>query len=127
MRKLEWLVTVLLILLLFPAFYSIFNVGNPKSIFRFIIKDPAYDLSLSLALCGMIAALAVSLYTLRLKEQSPIIQLLNSNIEYIKQLRNKGKTDEEIAESFLNQLTTKHGFLYKLAKKRVKKYLAELT
>jgi len=126
MRKLEWMVTVLLILFLFPAFYSKFNVGNPRSIFRFIIKDPAYDLSFTLALCGMVAILAVSLYSLRLKEHSPIVQLLNSNIEYIRHLKNQGLPYEEIAESFLSQLTTKRGVLYKLAKKRVMKYLAEL-
>jgi len=126
MKLSEWIVTILIVLLLFPVFYSIFNVGNPHSIFRFLIKDPSYDISFTLTLSGLIGALAILLYSFRLRDQSPIVFLLNSNIEYIKLLKKRGNSNEEIAESFLNELGKNRGFLYKIAKKKVIRYLVDL-
>lgn len=126
MRKVEWVISIFLFLLVFPAFYSIFNVGNPNSIFRFFIKDSAYDISFTLAICGFMAILAIVLYTLRLKKQNPLIDLLRLNIEYIKVLKSNGKTNEEIADSFLHELSKGKGLLYKIAKRRVINFLIDL-
>ena len=52
--------------------------------------------------------------------------LLDMNREFILELRRKGKSNEEIAESFLNELKAPPGVLRSLARGRVMRYLSKL-
>jgi hypothetical protein len=106
------------------AFYAIFNTGNPTSLFRLIIKDASYDLVVTLGLGLAIGSLVILITATR--EGSSLTHLLEINSDYIRELRRKGKTDNEIADSFLSKLGSKDGLLHRLAKRRVLRYLSKL-
>jgi hypothetical protein len=44
------IIIVLMVILLIPLAYMIFNLGNPEGLQRYILKDPGYDLWLLLGL-----------------------------------------------------------------------------
>jgi len=114
---------ILLIVLMVLTFYAIFNSGNPRSLFRYIIRDTRYDVAITLALSACIVVLALLLTAER---SSRLKGLLDLNRGYIEELRRKGKSDEDIAESFLNELKAPAGFLRAIAKRRVLRYLSSL-
>ena len=60
------------------------------------------------------------------REGSSLTHLLEINNGYIRELRSKGRTDMEIADSFLKKLGSKEGLLHRLAKRRVLRYLSKL-
>ena len=106
------------------VFYAIFNTGNPNSIFRLVIKDTSYDLAITVGL-GLVVGALVILITLT-RGESGLSHLLEINTEYIHKLRRKGRTDVEIADSFLSEMGSKGGLLHGLAKRRVLRYLSKL-
>jgi hypothetical protein len=120
-RKIVW---ILLAVFMVLAFYGIFNAGNPRSFFRLVVRDPAYDVAVTLGLSAVIVVLVILLTTTR---EQTFTRLLDVNADYIKELRSKGRSDLEIAESFLNELKVgRRGLLYSLAKRRVLRYLSKL-
>jgi hypothetical protein len=106
------------------AFYAILNAGNPHSLLRFLVKDPSYDVTIALGLGIVVGALAITLYTIR--RESPLRSMLESNSGYIRKLRQKGKSEEEIALSFLKEIGSTRGPLHLIAKHRVLKHLSRL-
>ena len=117
---------ILLIVLVVPTFYSIFNVGNPKSLFRFIIKDTSYDMLITIFFGVLMGAIAVIL-SFQGRRQSSIEHVLDMNKDHILFLRSKGNSDENIANEFLNKMDIKKsGYLSKMALRRVLKYLTKL-
>jgi hypothetical protein len=119
-RKTLWILLAVLLLL---CFYAIFFAGNPNSLFRLLIEDPRYDVLITLVLGASIFALVVVLTATR---QSALRHLLEINVDYIRELRRKGRSDGEIADSFLSELGSRGGFLHRLAKRRVLRYLSKL-
>ena len=115
---------ILAILLLLLTFYGIFNAGNPNSIFRLVVKDPAYDITITVVLA--VVSFALILLLTRGGGQGRLLHLLEVNRDHIQSLRRKGKSDDFIAESFLSELGVKSGFLYRLARRRVLRYLSKL-
>ena len=115
---------ILLVIFSLLVFYGIFNTGNPNSLFRLIIRDPSYDLAVTLGLGLVVGALVVLITATR--EGSGLTHLLEINTDYIGELKRKGKTDMEIADSFLQQIGSKQGMLHRLAKRRVLRYLSKL-
>jgi hypothetical protein len=114
----------LLVVLMLLTLYSIFNTGNPQSLFRFVISDPDYDLIITVGLALCVGVLVILITASR--EHNSLEHLLDINSEYIQELRGKGKTDTEIADSFLEQIGSKQGLLHSLAKRRVLRYLSKL-
>ena len=106
------------------VFYAVFNTGNPNSLFRLIIKDPSYYLFITVVLGLVVCSLVIVITATR--EGSSLTHLLEINNDYIRELRRKGRTDMEIADSFLNKLGSKEGLLHRLAKRRVLRYLSKL-
>ncbi len=106
------------------TFYAIFNTGNPNSLFRLIVYDTSFDLFITVGLALVVGVLVILLTATR--EESILSHLLQVNEEYIRQLRRKGKTNAEIAESFLSELGSRSGILHGLAKRRVLRYLSKL-
>ena len=115
---------VLLAVFMVFTLYSIFNTGNTRSLFRLIIPNPAYDLVITVGLALCVGVLVILITASR--EQNSLEHLLEINTEYIYELRRKGRTDMEIAESFLQQIGSRQGLLYRLAKRRVLRYLSKL-
>ena len=121
-RRALW---ILLAAFMVLTFYGIFNAGNPNSLFRLVVPDPAYDVSVTVGLSVVVAILVVLLTAAR---EQTLKNLLDMNADYMRELRRKGHTDEQIAESFLAELKVrKGGILYSLAKNRTMRYLSKLT
>ena len=114
---------VLLAVLMALTFYAIFNAGNPRSLFRYVLRDARYDVAVTLALSAGIVVLVLLLTAGRFDR---LKGLLDQNRDYIEELRREGKSDGEIAESFLNELKAPAGFLRAIAKRRVLRYLSRL-
>jgi hypothetical protein len=114
---------ILLAVFMVLAFYAIFNAGNPNSLFRLIVEDPGYDVLITLILGACIFVLAIALTAGR---KNTIQHLLEINKDYIYELRSKGRSDVEIADSFLSEMGSKGGLLHGLAKRRVLRYLSKL-
>ena len=106
------------------VFYAIFNTGNPGSLFRLVVKDSSYDLLITLGLGLVVGALVILITATR--QGSSLTHLLEINSDFIRELRRKGKTDIEIADSFLKQMGSRQGILHRLAKRRVLRYLSKL-
>jgi hypothetical protein len=120
-RRVLW---ILLAVFMVLTFYGIFNAGNPRSMFRLIVRDPGYDVAVTLVLSLVVAALVV---LLTIQREQSLRHLLDLNADYIRELRRKGKSDVEIADSFLAELKVrKGGLLFSLAKNRVMRYLSKL-
>lgn len=115
---------VLVVVLLALDFYAIFNAGNPRSLFRFVLPDPRWDFLLTLFLSIAVVVLALVLTAGR---RGRLRGLLEMNRDYILDLRRKGRSDFQIAESFLNELKAPPGLLRSIARRRVLRYLARLT
>jgi hypothetical protein len=113
----------LAIALLALDFYAIFNAGNPRSLFRFLLPEPRYDVLLTLLLSFGVAALGL---VLTAERSGRLKGMLDMNRGYILELRRRGKSDEEIADSFLNELKAPPGLLRSLARRRVLRYLSKL-
>jgi hypothetical protein len=121
-RRALW---VLLAVFMALTFYGIFNAGNPRSLFRLLVTDPAYDFALTL---GLGVAVAVLVVLLTMGRENSFRHLLDLNAAYMKELRRKRHSDEQIAESLLAELGSRPGgLLHALAKRRVMRYLSKLS
>jgi uncharacterized integral membrane protein len=107
----------IVILLSIIILYLIFNVGNPNSLMRYIIKDPSYDL-LILIILAVIMSL-MSFYYAHSNETTGYEKIIQANLKNIQKLRKNGKTDEQIAEAILNALKIRKGYRYSYARKRL--------
>ncbi len=119
--RLRTVLYILLVILMLLTLYSIFNTGNPNSIFRIFVKSVDYDFVITLSLAATVFVLVV-LLTLG---KDNLTHLLEINGEQIRALRSKGQSDDDIAESFLSELGAKPGIVYRLAKRRVLRYLSK--
>lgn len=122
-RKILYIVLVILVI---PTFYSIFNMGNPRSLFRHIVPDPSYDVIITIVLAVAMAAIGIILSQNSRRENS-IEHMLEVNKEHIRFLKSKGKTDYSIAQEFMQQMQIQQsGLLYKMAQRKVLKYLSKM-
>jgi hypothetical protein len=121
--RFQTLLYVLLVVFMVLTFYAIFNAGNPRSIFRLLVRDPGYDVLITVVLAACVGALVI---LLNVRQGSALQHLLEINREYILQLRRKGQSDGEIADSFLQKLGSRKGMLHALAKRRVLRYLSQI-
>jgi hypothetical protein len=114
---------ILLVVLMALTFYAIFNAGSPRSLFRYLIRDTGYDVAITLVLSfGVVVVVLI----LTAERTGRLKGMLDMNREYILELRGKGKSDAEIADSFLNELKAPPGVLRSLARGQVLRYLARL-
>jgi hypothetical protein len=106
-------------------FYSIFNAGNPNSLLRFMVKDPSWDITVTVVISLVIAIISLSMA--QDSNRNSIKNLLNKNIEFIRQLREENRSEEEIAESFIKELKFRKKFIRSMVKRRVLRFLAKIT
>ena len=114
----------ILALLMILDFYSIFNAGNPNSLFRFIVKDPSLDVTVTVVISLIIAIISLSMA--QDNNRNSIKSLLNKNIGFIRKLREENRSEEEIAESFVNELKFKKEFVKAMVKRRVLRSLSKI-
>ncbi len=108
---------ILIVVFGLVGLYAIFNVGNPHSLFRWIIKSDAYDLYIAMGVSLLVFFLGFLVFYFR--QQEGYTQLLWMNRERIRALREKRYSDEQIAEDLLSALGMKRGYRYNLVKKRL--------
>jgi len=114
---------ILVVVLLALDFYAIFNAGSPRSLFRFILAEARYDVLITLLLSfGVVVLILV----LTAERTGRLKGLLDMNRDFILELRGKGRSDVQIADSFLNELKAPAGLLRSLARARVMRYLSKL-
>ena len=106
--------------------YLIFNTGNPQSLIRPLIKDPGWDILVTMIVSVAIMAIASFVFSPSQGARDQIQLLLEANKGYIGKLRSKGRSDEEITESLLNELKLK-GLSRKIVRSKVLKQLARLV
>lgn len=94
----------ILVLLMALDIYSIFNAGNPESLFRYVIRDPKWDIVTTGVLSLGIVIIVIIMNSKRTKAEDPVYLILLENRAYIEKLREKGKGDAEIAASFIGSL-----------------------
>ena len=97
--------------------YLIFNVGNPNSLLRYIIKNPSYDIIILVVIAAFISLM--SFYYAHTSETGGYGKIVQVNLKKIQKLRKRGKTNEEIAEAILNAMNVKKGYRYHYAMRRL--------
>lgn len=112
-----------LAILMMVDFYLIFNAGNPHSFLRILIKDTSYDITVTVAVSILIAI--ISLVMIRGNDQNSVKAILERNAAHITELKNKNRSNDEIAESFFKEM--KAGKLaHLLLKRRVVRYISKM-
>ena len=117
---------ILLAVLMVADLYLIFNTGNPQSLIRPLIKDPGWDILVTLIVSVAIMAIASFVFYPGQGTRDQIQLLLEANKGYIEKLKSKGKSDTEITESLLDELKLK-GLSRRVVRSRVLKKLPRLV
>ena len=123
--KIKLVFYFILAVLMVTDIYLIFNAGNPDSLLRLLVKDSSWDIFVTFVVSLCIVLISFLVFNQRPKEDDKLYQLLKGNAGHIRTLREKGRSDAEIAESFLAELKLKGPFAA-AARKRVLKYLGEI-
>ena len=110
-----------LALLLVIDFYLIFNAGNPNSIFRGVIPDPAYDVSVTVGLSLLIVVISLAMASDG--NQNSLRKLLKRNETHIREMRAKGHDEYSIAISFVNELGVRNRLIRRVLERRVSRLL----
>jgi len=116
---------MVLVMVLLLDFYLIFNAGNPASIIRFLVPDPAYDVTITVLISLLIVVISFSLRS-QTDQGNTIKTLLQNNSAYIAELRKKNQSDEQIAESFMHGLGAKNRVVKWVLRGRVLRHLRKL-
>jgi len=105
------------------AMYSLLNAGNPHSLLRTFVPDPNDDVYVAVVSSILVFILGFIVFFSR--DREGFIQLIEMNAEKIRNLRRKGKSNEEIADSILAAMGSYKGYKYNLARKKLIIYLSE--
>ncbi len=124
-NKKSLIIYIILALLMALDLYSIFNAGNPNSFIRHLVPDPGYDFLITAIISLLIVASVLILNSGSKNNDDPVFMTLRDNSDHIQKLRSKGKSDEEIASSFVKNLK-ETGVVKKLAYKKALKYLKRI-
>jgi len=120
MRKILYF---LLAFLMVMDFYLIFNAGNPNSFLRLLIKDTSYDITVTVVLSIVIAI--ISMMMIRGNDQNSLKAILGRNASHILVMKKQNRSDEYIAESFLNEMGA--GKISRiLLKQRIRRYISKM-
>ena len=122
-KPLLYIIYVLMIIIGLVAMYSLLNAGNPDSLLRPIFPDPKYDLYV--AMISSVVVFILGFFVFFSRDQESFRQLVELNAEKIRELREAGKKDEEIADSILAAMGSYSGYKHNMAKKKLLIYLSD--
>ena len=117
------IVYVLLITVGLVAMYSILNAGNPNSLLRPIFPDPTKDIYVAVGSSLFVFVLGFVVFFSR--DSQGFRNLIEMNAERVREFRQKGKSDEEIADSILAAMGSRSGYKHNLARKKLIVYLSQ--
>ncbi len=121
-RQLLQLIKVLMVLIGLVAMYSILNAGNPNSLLRNLLPNPAHDVYV--AVITSIIVFILGFFVFYSRDREGFENLIQLNAERIRGLRRDGMGDEEIAQSILAAMGSVSGRKHNLAKRKLVIYLA---
>ena len=122
-KPLLYIIYVLMIIVGLLAMYSLLNAGNPESLLRPFFPDSKYDLYV--AMISSVLVFILGFFVFFSRDQESFRKLVALNAEKIKELREAGKKDEEIADSILAAMGSHGGYKHNMARKKLLIYLAE--
>lgn len=122
-KSLRTIVYTLLIGIGLLAMYALLNAGNTNSLLRSVFPDPSMDVYVAVVSSFIVFILGFVVFFNR--DSQGFRNLVELNGDRVKQLRNEGRTDEEIADSILAAMGSTSGYKHNLAKKKLVIYLAE--
>jgi hypothetical protein len=122
-KSLRIIVYTLLISVGLLAMYALLNAGNTNSLLRSVFPDPSIDVYVAVVSSLVVFVLGFVVFFDR--DSQGFRNLVELNGDRVKQLRNEGRTDEEIADSILAAMGSTSGYKHNMAKKKLVIYLAE--
>ena len=122
-KSLRIIVYTLLIGVGLLAMYALLNAGNTNSLLRSVFPDPSMDVYVAVVSSLVVFVLGFVVFFDR--DSQGFRNLVELNGDRVKQLRNEGRTDEEIADSILAAMGSTSGYKHNMAKKKLVIYLAE--
>ena len=122
-RLLMFLIYFLMISIGLVAMYTLLNAGSPDSLLRRWLPDPASDVYLAAASSFIVFVLGFFVFYNR--DHAGFQELIRVNQERIRDLRRKGSSDGEIAESILAAMGSTRGYRHNMARKKLMAHLAK--
>ena len=122
-KPLLYVVYMLMIVIGLVAMYSLLNAGNPDSLLRPLFPDPKYDVYV--AMVSSVLVFILGFFVFFSRDQESFRQLVQLNADKIRELREAGKKDEEIADSILQAMGSYGGYRHNMARKKLLIYLSE--
>ena len=121
-KPVMYIIYSLMLLIGLVAMYSLLNTGNPDSLLRLIIANPAHDLYV--AVISSVLVFILGFFVFFSRDQEGFQQLIELNADRIRSLRKRKKTDDQIADSILAAMGSTSGYRHNMAKKKLIAYLA---
>jgi hypothetical protein len=121
-KPVMYIIYGLMLLIGLVAMYSLLNTGNPDSLLRLIIANPAHDLYV--AVISSVLVFILGFFVFFSRDQEGFQQLIELNADRIRSLRKRKKTDAQIADSILAAMGSTSGYRHNMAKKKLIAYLA---
>jgi len=118
-----YIIYVLMILTGLVAMYALLNTGNPDSLLRPVFPDPADDFYV--AVVSSVLVFIMGFFVFFARDREGFQQLLELNAERIREMRRKGKRDEQIADAILAAMGSTGGYRHNLARKKLIVYLSD--
>lgn len=116
------IVYTLMIVVGLLAMYTLLNAGSSSSLLRSVFPDPSWDIYVAVISSLVVFVLGFVVFFTR--DSQGFQNLIAVNGDRVRQLRNEGRTDEEIAVSILAAMGSVSGYKHNLAKKKLVIYLA---
>ncbi len=121
-RFLLYTIYVLMVMIGLVAMYSLLNTGNPDSLLRPILPNPAHDVYV--AVISSVLVFILGFFVFFSRDQEGFQQLIELNADRIRSMRKRKKTDPQIADSILAAMGSTGGYRHNLAQKKLIAYLA---
>ncbi len=121
-RYLLYAVYVLMVLTGLVAMYSLLNTGSPDSLLRPILPNPAHDVYV--AVISSVLVFILGFFVFFSRDQEGFRQLIELNADRIRSMRQRKRTDAQIADSILAAMGSTGGYRHNMAKKKLMAYLA---
>ncbi len=116
-RSILYTIYVLMILVGLVAMYSLLNTGSPDSWLRPLISDPGDDLYV--AIISSVIVFVLGFFVFFSRDREGFRQLVKLNADQVRNLRQKGKSDEEIADAIMAAMGSSSGYRHNLARKKL--------
>jgi len=124
-KSLRTIVYTLLISVGLLAMYALLNAGNTNSLLRSVFPDPSMDVYVAVVSSLVVFVLGFVVFFDR--DSQGFRNLVELNGDRVRQLRNEGRKDEEIADSILAAMGSTSGYKHNMAKKKLMIYLADFN